>query len=462
MTFVQKLNRPIDNSSLVLFRIFFGLLMFFESIGAILTGWLNETFVEPSQTFNFMDFEFLQVLVGPQMIAVYILMGLLGLMIAFGWHYRFAIISFSILWGATYFLQKSHYNNHYYLVWLIALMMIIMPANAYRSLDVKQGRVKESLTCPQWCTWFFIAQIAIVYFYASIAKFYPDWLDAKPIGIWFTSREFAGELTPEFKLWGDGLAETLRTVFHDKRVHYAFSYAGIFFDLLIIPAFLWKRTRTLALFASLGFHLLNSAIFEIGVFPYFAMAFVVFFYSPEKMRRLFFKKKPSLVDQETTSLNSNWGRFQFKGILQVGIYIYLLIQVLLPLRHHLIPGDVLWTEEGHRLSWRMMLRSKSSYASFRVEHPESNFKEVVPMLEHVSPNQRWDVYKKPDMMYQFAQRLEKHYKKEHGFDDVEVYVDSRVGVNGRPMQQFTDPEFDITSVKWKKFGHQEWILERPF
>ncbi|MBX2844630.1 MAG: HTTM domain-containing protein, partial [Saprospiraceae bacterium] len=64
---LEKLNRPIDNSPLIAFRIFFGVLMFFESIGAILTGWLKETFVDPKFTFNFMGLDFLQVLVGPQM-----------------------------------------------------------------------------------------------------------------------------------------------------------------------------------------------------------------------------------------------------------------------------------------------------------------------------------------------------------------------------------------------------------
>ncbi|WP_316930169.1 HTTM domain-containing protein [Leeuwenhoekiella sp. MAR_2009_132] len=34
------------------------------------------------------------------------------------------------------------------------------------------------------------------------------------------------------------------------------------------------------------------------------------------------------------------------------------MQLELPLRHWIIKDDVLWTEEGHRLSWRMMLRSK--------------------------------------------------------------------------------------------------------
>lgn len=39
--------------------------------------------------------------------------------------------------------------------------------------------------------------------------------------------------------------------------------------------------------------------------------------------------------------------------------VFVAIQIGMPLRHHLDPGDVAWTEEGHRYSWRMKLRSKS-------------------------------------------------------------------------------------------------------
>src|SRR5690554_7360920 len=50
---------------------------------------------------------------------------------------------------------------------------------------------------------------------------------------------------------------------------------------------------------------------------------------------------------------------------------YLILQVLLPLRHWAIKGDVLWTEEGHRLSWRMMLRARGGEAEFKVVDKKS-------------------------------------------------------------------------------------------
>ena len=60
---------------------------------------------------------------------------------------------------------------------LISYIMIFLPANKYHSLDIKWGFTKEKKAVPYWINCIFIIQIAIVYFYASVAKIYPDWLD---------------------------------------------------------------------------------------------------------------------------------------------------------------------------------------------------------------------------------------------------------------------------------------------
>ena len=52
----------IDNSALVVFRILFGFLITVEAWGAIFTGWIQRTLIEPQETFNFIGLEFLQPL----------------------------------------------------------------------------------------------------------------------------------------------------------------------------------------------------------------------------------------------------------------------------------------------------------------------------------------------------------------------------------------------------------------
>ena len=117
------LSERIDNSPLIVFRIILGLLISLECFGAIITGWVRTNLVEPSFTFNFIGFDWLQPLVGPQMYAYFIIMGALGLCIMLGYRYRFSIIAFSLMWTGAYLLQKTSYNNHYYLLILIAGIM---------------------------------------------------------------------------------------------------------------------------------------------------------------------------------------------------------------------------------------------------------------------------------------------------------------------------------------------------
>lgn len=189
-------------------------------------------------------------------------MGIFGLAIMLGYRYRIAIVSYTILWAGVYFMQKSAYNNHYYLLLLISFLLIFLPANRYASLDVKQNRVSEENTMPYWINLLFIIQVAIVYFYASIAKLYPDWLDGT-----FTKNLLAGTTTRPFFL----------ELFSQKRFYLFIAYAGILFDLLIVPLLLFKRTRIVALIASLTFHIYNAIFLEIGIFPFFALTFALFF-----------------------------------------------------------------------------------------------------------------------------------------------------------------------------------------
>ena len=56
---IQRQFEEVDNAPLVLFRMFFGFLLFAESFGAILTGWVRRTLVEPEFTFTIIGFEWL-------------------------------------------------------------------------------------------------------------------------------------------------------------------------------------------------------------------------------------------------------------------------------------------------------------------------------------------------------------------------------------------------------------------
>jgi len=428
----QLFFKNIDNSPLIVFRIFFGFLIACESFGAIITGWVKRVLIEPKFTFSFIGLEWLQPLPGYGMYFYFIIMGLFGVAIMLGYRYRIAIISYTILWAGVYFMQKTSYNNHYYLLLIISFYMIFLPANQYASLDVKQQRTLEQKAMPYWVSLLFIIQVAIVYFYAAIAKFYPDWLNGT-----FTRILLAGTTSNEFFL----------TLFSNKYFYLFIAYAGILFDLLIVPLLLFKKTRTIVLVASLSFHLFNAIFLQIGIFPFFALTFSLFFYSPEKIRKLFFKNK--LSTEEPIASN-----YFGKRIFLYFLIPFLFIQLLLPLRHHLIEGDVLWTEEGHRLSWRMMLRKRDGFINFKIKNNDTGEVTSYDYHKNLSPKQARTLATKPDFIWQYCQKIKQEY---HG-KNISIFIDCKNNINNGEFKTLIDPKQDFAKAEWNYFWHNEWIL----
>ncbi|MGB6268508.1 MAG: HTTM domain-containing protein, partial [Olleya sp.] len=312
--------KHIDNSALIVFRIIFGLLCFLESVGAIFTGWVKYTLIDPKFTFNFIGFEFLQPLPGQWMYLYYAIMGGFGLLIMLGYKYRFSMIVFTLLWTATYLMQKASYNNHYYLLCLLSGIMIFLPANKYASLDAKLNPSIKQISMPNWCKWIFVIQLFILYTYASIAKLYPDWLD-------LTVPTQLMQSKINYPIIGDALQHSF--------FPYLVGYGGVLYDGLIIPLLLYKPTRKLAFFGSIFFHLFNSIVFGVGIFPYLALAFSLFFFTPKTVRDIFLKKKPFYEDNKIIIPKC-------KPLLLGLASLYFMIQLILPIRHYFIKDNVLW------------------------------------------------------------------------------------------------------------------------
>lgn len=435
--YISKLNnnwfKPVNNSPLIVFRILFGAIMLMEFGKSLTSGWVRSVYISAPFTFNFIGFDFLQHLRGPMMYYYFGLGCLASLLVILGLFYRPGAIVLALLWSGVYFSQKEHYNNHYYLMVLLCWLMALMPANRRAALDVKFGYVKASNECYKWQIQLFIIQIAVLYVFASIAKMYPDWLNAIPPKIWFAKRH-------NHPLLGK--------VYRQEWFAYFVAYSGILFDLLVVPALLWRRTRVLAVVAMLIFHQFNKLTFGIGVFPYLAMSLNVFFF-----KGTIFDKTVGIETKNLTTLSTPYTKQLW---ITTTLCLYLIWQILTPFRHHLYKGDVLWTEEGHRMAWRMMLRSKNGDIVFRIKDKNSDSTWVINPEDMMQSIQAKNVATKPDFAWQYAQKLKKHYKKK-GLD-VQIFAEGGCSVNGRPKKPLINPDVDIAAQEWKAFTHNEWVL----
>lgn len=420
------LSENIDNSGLVIFRILLGLLIVAESFGAILLGWVEAVFIQSKFTFNFIGFDFLQILHGEKMYSYFFVMGIFGLLITFGLFYRLAMTVFTLLWTTVYLIQKESYNNHYYFLILICIIMIFLPANGKLSVDAKLFPKIKQTKIPRWMPYLLLFQLAILYFYAAIAKLYPDWLNGT------FSRILLNGITQR---------QFLLDIFNQKWFLLFYAYAGILFDLLIMPALLWKKTRKLAILASFGFHLFNAYSLKIGIFPFLALSFIVLLYDSIPLK--------FLKNEQEISPNKNLNT-KFFLVFFVPFFI---VQLILPLRHHFIKGDVLFTEEGHRLAWRMMLRERKGTLNIKVVDKKTGLTRYHNYASELTPKQVKLLSNSPDIIWQYCQKLKNEAKK-----PISIFVECSVSINRRPYYKLIDEKTDMATAKFDYFGHNEWIL----
>lgn len=438
----QLFFKQRDIAPLAIFRIGMGLLMAAEGFGAIITGWVKRNYVEPEFTFNFIGLDFLQILVGPQAYVVYALLGVLGLMVAAGYRYRLAIVAYTILWAAVYFGQKTSYNNHYYLLLLFSFIMCFLPMHRYLSLDVKSGLCKSTSTTPNYSILSIKILLLIVYVFAALAKIYPDWLNGKAVKILINS--------PGLPI------EAVNRLFTKDWFIQFIAYSGIAFDLLIIPALWWRKTRKMAFVLAIFFHIFNSVVFQIGIFPYMMLLCSVLFFDEKWVRKFFIKHKPSInyPTQPTVKKGAN------SQLIMAFFGVFFMAMMVLPLYHWVIPGNVFWTEEGHKHAWRMMLRSKSGSAWFLIKSAKHNISESIWPNNRMSSKAANKLASHPDMIWQFAQRLKKEYHIK-GINDVEIYAYTSVSLNGSAYASIVDHTVNLAQEPWLFFKHNHWIHINP-
>jgi hypothetical protein len=435
----------VDIASLAIFRIAFGAIMVWEVWRYFDGDRVTRYYVEPEMLFKYYGFSWVQPWPGDGMYWHFVLLGLLSAFVMIGLFYRLSAILLFPTFTYVFLLDQGRYLNHFYLVSLICLLMIFVPAHRALSVDALIWRKRRSDMAPAWSLWLLRAQLGIVYVYAAFAKMNADWFRNEPPRMWLANQR------DRFLMW-EGLP--IGRVFTQEWFVQFYTWGGLLFDLLIVPALLWRRTRTLAFIVCLGFHLTNAWVFSIGIFPWFMIAATTLFFAPDwprKVKLLFAPFSESdRPDIQPTAVSPLRQR-----IIVTLMGVYLTAQLLIPLRHLLYPGVVHWDEEGHRWAWHMKLRSKDCRGAFFVSDPVSGATKIVVPERYLAEHQAEKVLGRPDMVLQFAHFLRDKWRAK-GYE-VEVHAKIRCSLNGRPFQVFIDPHVDLAAEE-RTFGHVPWVV----
>lgn len=416
------LQRPVDALPLAVFRIAFGVLMLYSTLRFISNGWVREFYIDPIYHFTYLGFGWVRPLPPTGMWLVFGLLVILSVLIAVGLFTRWSVAAFFLLFTYVELIDKTYYLNHYYFVSVMSLLMIALPLNVRGSVDAKLFPSVRADAVPAWTVYAPRLMLGIVYFYAGIAKLNPDWLfGALPLRIWLPANA-------DIPLIG--------SLFDHLWVAYIFSWFGAFYDLTIPFFLVWRRTRPLAYLAVIGFHVMTAVLFNIGVFPWVMIACTLVFFDGRDWRRLAARLRVHLPQPTLTPSRPT------APVLLVAVAVFFVWQVLMPLRHWLYPGNHLWTNQGYRFAWHVMLVEKTGTVSYRVEDPDSDRFWVVYPDQYLTPQQEQQMSFQSDMIVQFAHFVGEEYS-ERCYCTPAVYADTYVSLNLRPGQPIISDNVDL-------------------
>ena len=446
-----RLMQPVDIAGIVVFRIVFGAVMLWEVGRYLAYGWVRAYYIDPPFHFTYWGFGWVRPLPDDWMYALFAVLGALALAIMLGVAYRLSIVLFTLGFTYWFLLEQTRYQNHFYLIALLSLILCFIPAGGACSIDARTKPQLRRATVPAWMLWLLRFQIAVPFVFGALAKITPDWLRGEPMRMWLA------ECT-DFPLIGTYLTRAC--------VVYLFAYGGIVFDLLIAPLLLWRKTRPWAYGVNLLFHLTNAQLFHIGIFPWFLIGATTIFFEPEWPRRIV-AWSVARISNPCANKTTCWARARIEnpcyGLPQpmrrlsaalLGLYVA--AQCLIPLWHYRYPGPSSWTMEGHYFAWHMRVAEKVSGIRFYITDPATGVREA-----H-DPNTvlpRWQVDAmsvSPELIRKYGRHLARE-RARTGQGPVEVRARVLNSLNGREPQLLVDPTVNLAAIDYS-WQPADWIV----
>ena len=434
--------RNCKAAPLAVFRILFGLLMIISLIRFWHYGWIEKLYILPKFHFHYHGFDWISV-PGQWTYLLFLICGISAFFFTIGYKYRISIITFFLSFTYIELMDKTTYLNHYYFVSLVAFILIWLPAHAHFSVDASHDQNLRSEYIPRWNVDVLRLMISIVYIYAGLAKLNYDWLiEALPLSIWLRDKvdvPVIGQLMDE------------------KWLHYVFSWGGAFYDLFIVAFLLWSRTRIFAFIAVLMFHLLTKILFPIGMFPYIMIVATLLFFDDTFHSKILAKVAKLVAIPYQSFCNG----ITFKSyrlsyrVAPLVLSIFFIVQIILPLRCYAYPGNLFWTEQGYRFSWRVMLMEKTAYANFKIVDGVSGKRFYVQNDDFLTAFQEKQMATQSDFIIEYAHYLRDHFESQ-GHQNLQIFVESYASLNGRKSQVYIDSEINLLSIE-NNFKNRTYI-----
>nr|WP_286178317.1 HTTM domain-containing protein [Rhodopirellula sp. JC639] len=439
--------RPVDASPLAVLRLILGVTFWFWATDYLADDRWQVLFVSPSLLFKYAGFEWVTLWPGDGIWWHFHVARIAAIAFAIGFLTRINAAILAATMAYVLLVERQMYNNHDYLLACTAMLCCFLPCGRTLSLDrmlFRRSGGDRSMRLWQW--WLVRFQLGLPYVFGGIAKLDSDWIAGQPAGLFVSSRVDTPWIGPLFTL---------------PAAPYVMAWGGLLFDLMIVPALMWRKTRWIAIVAAMLFHLTNATIFQIGVFPWFMLATLFVFFPvsfvPNVLGRIGngIGKAPDAVAAVRSARHQPAPKLHRVAIaLSVA---YVVIQLLLPLRPWVLPGNPSWNERGQRFAWRMMLRHKDCLLWYKVQTADDYL--IVPAKIVMTPNQLMRAPRDPELVRQAAVKLQ-DLVASMGQPGCQVFALHLVSLNGRPAVPLVDPDVDLTRVA-RGWFEDDWVIQDP-
>ncbi len=447
----------VPGASLRFFRVVFAAVVAISALRLLILDWTSTLYSNPTIHFAYSGLGWVPVLPSTLMRIQVAAIAIAAVAVAFGFMYRYSIALVWFLFSWMEFTEATVYLNHYWFISVMSFLMIFLPLDS-------RG------TVPRGTLWMVRFQVGVVYIFAGLAKINTDWLlQGLPMALWLPGRTDLPIVGP---------------MLNHQSVAIALAWGGAIFDCAVVWFLLWRRTRLWAWLCVVAFHIATFILFPpIGVFPFLMVAASLVFFEPDWpielagrvtgwlagrqvmpdafARRLESAGQARMAKPDESDRPARAAR-PIRRLTFAAAILWVSIQILLPLRQYLIPGDARWTGEGFRFGWNVLAVERAGDVTFRVTDTTTGRTRSVPVDTMLTTQQRRVVPVEPELIRQAAHHLADVEAERLGIDrdQVAVRADAFVSVNGRRARRLIDPKVDLAAEP-AGYWHQSWILPGP-
>ena len=359
-----------------------------------------------------------------------------------GLFYRIAMPLTAFMAAYFFLIAPEYYLNHYYMLLLFLILMSFIPAHKTWSLDsIIKKQTNEGV--PVWSYLILKLQTEVILIYAGLVKINYDWLQLQPLGTWL---RIASNDLPYIK-W---------IFFFDTTIAIG-AYGVILLHVLGAPLLFWHKTRPWVFALYVCFHLTNSMVFNIGIFPYLTIAATLLFFNPDWPKKIINWFRPFTVSFLRPYKNTGTSNPSYNKIILPLCSVWMLVQILNPLPALLASNvDVAWRGHGDIFTWRMMLNDRRIHtAAIAVHMPEKHRIEFVHLRKYLGERQCYMITWRPNTTVQFAHFLKNIYSKKYDTKTIKIHAYITVSINDRVPELWADPTENLAAYN-PAYGVYDW------